>query len=206
MTEFTFLEHSHQGSQNFQHLPSQNTIFQLLTPHFIIHHTSKILFFFSTSFNFFFFYSLYVSFSLLSLSSYLCLSLSLKPHHFLCKPTPTASCCQPPPSKTERKIKPLANATIATIIVTVTTTHKLITIHHRQPEKEKEKQPSKITTSSPSIIEKRKRKRKTTHQNHKPKPTTLSPPTIGKGKRKTTTKREQKHNNAITYGLIHTCE
>ena len=59
---------------------------------------------------------------------------------------------------------------------------------------------------SPPTARKRKRKRKTIHQNHKPKPTTSSPPTIGKGKRKTTTKREQKHINAITYGLIHTCE
>ena len=41
----------------------------------------------TTSFKYYYFYSLYVSFSLLSLSSYLCLSLSLKAPHFLCKPT-----------------------------------------------------------------------------------------------------------------------
>ena len=47
--------------------------FFILTPHFTIYQTSKVLFFFITSFKYYFFILL-----LFSLSSYLCLSLSLK--------------------------------------------------------------------------------------------------------------------------------
>ena len=195
---------------NVRAFPSRESKFLIFTiskHYFLAFNTSlyntsyiKDSIFFTASFKFFF-YSLYVSFSLLSLSAYLCLSLSLKTNHFLCKLTPTISCCRPPPSKKKKKNQPpmppqLQQLPLSPPPTTMTTNHQ----NHNQ-----------ITNPNPqpnyhSPPTTRKRKRKTIHQNHKPKPTTSSPPPIGKGKRKTTTKREQKHINAITYGLIHTCE
>ena len=124
---------------NVRAFPSRESKFLVFTiskHYFLVFNTSlyntsyiKDSIFFTASFKFFF-YSLYVSFSLLSLSAYLCLSLSLKTNHFLCKLTPTISCCQPPPSKKKKK-KPTADATTATTIATVTTTHN----HDHQPPK-----------------------------------------------------------------------
>ena len=125
---------------------------------------------------FFFFNSLFLS---------LWLSLSLKTHPFLCKPTPTASHCWLPPLKTKinkttrqhhhsynnchchRHPQPWPPTT-KIITKSQTQTHNLITIHHQQPEKEKEKQPSKIITKSQThnliTTNNWKRKKKNNHR------------------------------------------
>ena len=147
---------------NVRAFPSRESKFLVFTiskHYFLAFNTSlyntsyiKDSIFFTASFKFFF-YSLYVSFSLLSLSAYLCLSLSLKTNHFLCKLTPTISCCRPPPSKkkkkkTNRRCHHSYNnchchhhpqpwpPTTKIITKSQTQTHNLITIHHQQPEKE----------------------------------------------------------------------
>ena len=97
---------------NVRAFPSRESKFLVFTiskHYFLAFNTSlyntsyiKDSIFFTASFKFFF-YSLYVSFSLLSLSAYLCLSLSLKTNHFICKLTPTISCYRPPPLKKKKK-------------------------------------------------------------------------------------------------------
>ena len=96
---------------NVRAFPSRESKFLIFTiskHYFLAFNTSlyntsyiKDSIFFTASFKFFF-----ILYMFLSLSSYMCLSLSLKTHHFLLnpsKPTPIASHYQPPPPKTKNK-------------------------------------------------------------------------------------------------------